>query len=696
MFCRWCVLVIGLPAIAAGAAPARTPGEHWWGVVVGVGQYEHLDPSLALDGPPNDVPLVVTWLRRQGVPRGHLTVLADQVPHSDGLPTRAAILGALGQLPLRMQRGDIAFLYFAGHGSQQPQGGREWSKSDGLDELFLPRDVGRWDGASGRVDRAIADYEVGRAVEVLRARGIFVWLVFDSCHSATMARAVMLPHVRLRAVPSAQLGVPAPAAQETEPSAERAVNLQRAQLPGGYVAFYAAQTVESAPELPLPPGEPGRQVHGLFTYALLKSLAASKGGSYREVAHRILALYASIYPASTPEFEGSLDEPIGAPSAPLVAPSAWPARRAGTGFRIDSGRLNGITPGSMLALHAAIPGSKSESPLGLLRVTRVTLTDAWAEPVSDRGELRARGIASDRSVELATGVVRVLSTGVDTAIRMAGPAPCFSSLPPPGGCEAQASAANAAAVESARRMASNAGNLPSGAEFTQDIDAADLYLIVRDRRLFVVQSAASMNQAASIDLDSNSATDDVRSVLFSASRSVALTRLAREYPENPGELSADVRRSEAGGRWQAIGRPQSAPIPYGTELQIELQNTSAQDLDVTILWLDERFGIVPVYPVDRESNLLRAGSVRVQFPIYARTPGQNRLVFIIERAQSGRPHDLSYLAQPGVARRGEDTGFSALLERIGFSARGTRSGISQDDGEATSMKVLRFEVAAGS
>ena len=148
MSCRWWGLFILVPAMTVAAAPAETPGNRWWGVVVGVGQYEHLDASLALDGPPNDVPLIVNWLRRQGVPRQHLTVLADQVAGADGLPTRAAILDTLRSLPEKMAPGDIAFLYFAGHGSQQPQGGAEWSKADGLDEIFLPRDV-----AAGRAGR---------------------------------------------------------------------------------------------------------------------------------------------------------------------------------------------------------------------------------------------------------------------------------------------------------------------------------------------------------------------------------------------------------------------------------------------------------------------------------------------------------------------------------------------------------------
>jgi hypothetical protein len=699
MFCRWWApLILALPLVSA-LASAETPGDRWWGIVVGVGEYQQLDPALSLDGPPNDVPLVLTWLRRQGVPRRHLTVLADQVPSADGLPTRAAILGALAALPDRMRAGDIAFLYFAGHGSQQPQGGREWSKADGFDEIFLPRDVGRWDARSGHVEGAIVDYEIGASVAALRARGIFVWLVFDSCHSATIARTLMVPHVRLRAVPPTQLGIPAASLSHStlaDSSAVRLVKARGSEGPGGYVAFYAAQTIDSAPEMPLPPGEPGRQVHGLFTYALLKALTTSGGESYREVAHRILAYYGSIYPGTTPEFEGQLDGPIGAPSAPLLSPSAWPAQHQGRDFRIDAGRLNGVTPESLLALYTAIPSSPETAPIGLLRVSRATLTDASAEPVTDPAELKAWRVPADRSAHVGAGIVRVLRTGIDTIVRVAGPAPCFPSLPAPFGCAPTVAPADTASLALARRMAADAGCLPPGAELTSDIDAADLFLLVRGHRLLVVRSATrSIDYAPGVDLEAQNASEDLRQVLFQASRSIALARLAVQFPDQPDELLTEVRTRETTGRWSPIGGQGSTPLPFGAELSIQLQNTGTEDLDVTILAIDDSFSIVPVYPVDRQSNLLRKGSARIEVSGWARPSGESELVFIVERARAGRPHDLGYLAQPGIARNADDTGLAGALERIGFSNRGTRSSISEDDLQSASIKILRYEVSAG-
>lgn len=699
MSCRWWTLFLLVPAVAAAAHSQATPGTRWWGVIVGVGAYEHLDASLALEGPPNDIPPILSWLHRQGVPRQHLTVLADQVAGADGLPTRAAILGALRALPEHMSPGDIAFLYFAGHGSQQPQGGAELSKADGLDEIFLPRDVAGWDPESGVVKGAIAGRDIGPAVEALRSRGIFVWLVVDSCHSATIARALMIPKVRSRGVAPADLGVP-----DTEHSRSRGpaappgsiVKLRQADHAGDYVAFYAAQTVDTAPEMPLPPGEAHSQVHGLFTYSLLKALGATGAGSYREVAHRILAIYASMYPSTTPEFEGALDGAIGAPGAPLLAPGNWPAVRIGSGFRIESGELNGITPHSLLALYAATPRSKNEPPLGLLRVNKVSLSDSWADVVTDAAQLKEWKMRADRSDTVASGVVQVLRTDIDTKVRLAGPAMCFPSMPAPYGCALGGIPTDTEALARARDLLAKPGCLPPGAELVSSLDPADLFLWVKDSRLFVVRAGApAIEPEAGVDIDSPRAVKELGELLFKANRSVALTRLAADFPEALGELTAQARAREPSGHWHTIGDEGAVSVPFGTELSLRLQNTGPSDLDVTIFALDDRFAITPVYPVDQESNLLRKGGAPIEISGWARTAGDNRVLVIAEKARAGRPHDLSYLAQPGVARHADERGLATVLEHIGFSPPGTRSSLEEGDRGEVSIKLMRYEVARG-
>ncbi len=160
-----------------------------------------------------------------------------------------------------------------------------------------------------------------------------------------------------------------------------------------------------------------------------------------------------------------------------------------------------------------------------------------------------------------------------------------TSLPPPYGC--QGSAANpsdAGTVERARQIVDKPGTLPPGAELTADVDAADLFLFVKEHHLFVVQSATrALAPTVGIDLDSPTADADLQRLLFKASRTVALLRLPADFPEMPGGITAQVRTREPMGRWRAIGGQGAAPVALGAELAVELQNTGAEDLDVTIL-----------------------------------------------------------------------------------------------------------------
>ena len=692
------LLVLALLILQVTAARATVPGDHWWGVLVGVSHYAQLGEDLQLSGPANDVPLVMSWLAQQRVPRDHLTVLADQVHGADGLPTRNFILGALAALPDRMKDGDIAFLYFAGHGSQQPEGGAEWRKADGQDEIFLPSDIGHWDMKAGRVENAISGHEVGRAIDALRARGVFVWLVFDSCHSATMARAAAVPGFRLRTASPERLGIPAPAESRVNSAltSQPLVHLADHGLPGEYVAFYAAQTVEATPEMNLPLGDLERKPHGLFSYALLRSLSAGEAASYREVSHRILAFYATTYPGVTPEFEGALDRPVGAPGMPLVSAGAWPAQRSNTAFHVEAGRLNGVTPGSLLALSMPLRSNHGDDPVGLLRVERATLTESWASVVTMPDQIARWKIPADRTDRAGAGVVSLLEAAYDLTIRLAGPAACFPKYPGPLGCATSASAAETAALETAERLTRSAGELPAGSVLSQDADHADLLLWVRGHLLYFLRPNSmptDLDEAAGVDLTSEDAQQKVRDSLARSVRAVGLLRLAADFPGRPDGFASVLMAGQDGTGSMTMLPDHGGTIKVGDSLVVRLQNRGETDLDVTALVLDDRFGITPVFPVDRASNLLRRGTAPVDFPIWMRRPGRQQILFITEESRAGRPHDLSYLAQPGVSRQGAATwGFSALLERIGFAKPGSRGSVSSAERQTSSMRIVSYEV----
>jgi len=692
---RWlCLLLL----LATPIAQAGSPGQRWWGVIVGVGAYPSLHTSLALEGPPNDVPLVLDWLAQGGVPRSHLTVLADGVPHSDGLPTRAASLAALAALPNRMRPDDIAFLYFAGHGSRQPQGARDWTKADGLDEIFLPRDVGRWDGTDGRVEAAIVGHEIGGAVDALRARRIFVWLVFDSCHSATGARATAIPGLRARAVSPEALGVPNITPGSAERAVDHVVRVSKQSLPGQYVAFYAAQTAETAPEMPLPAGALDRKPHGLFTYALLRSLATEGSHSYRDVAHRILAYYTVTYPDTTPEFEGALDDPI--KPGPALRPGSWPAVRDDTDFHIAAGRLNDVTVGSVLTLSPALAGSGHSGPMALLRVRRATLTEAWASPVTEPRELAHWHVPADRSEELGAGVAQLVETNWDLSMRIMGPESCAAVLSAPLGCGSKAPVDDAAWLARARDLIARVPR-PPGLERTEDEGSADLLLVARDQRMFVVNPRAvpsSLGHTASIDLNGAAAETELKTALNRATRVVGLEKLAAEFPGRADALRLGLWVRAGSGAREPLGPAAGrSSVAQGEELTVRLQNAGAEDLDVTILSIDEQFAITPVFPVDQESNRLPGNSAPLEIRGWAGRAGRYELMVISEEGRAGQPHDLTYLAQPGISSRqarqanGE---FEGLLEKMGFAAPGTRGAVSPAERRAAGIEIIRYQVTA--
>lgn len=250
-------------------------------LLIGVSEYPNLARRHQLFGPKNDVPAMRDFLVGAGVDRKHIRVLADQVSDANDLPTSNAINREFIAQQSVSQRGDTVVLYFAGHGSQQPQPPHAPDpEPDGLDEIFLPRDVGAWNGAIGRVEAAIIDDEIGAHISALRLSGVNVIAIFDTCHAGDAIRSPSSTSWRSRSVAAAQLGVP------TSKFLSRAVNFGRAtriapttpmtqqeSLPFGYLlALYASAPNETTIEALLPRGSRGAKPRGIFTAALLQQL----------------------------------------------------------------------------------------------------------------------------------------------------------------------------------------------------------------------------------------------------------------------------------------------------------------------------------------------------------------------------------------------------------------------------------------
>ena len=333
-------------------------------------------------------------LREKGFVDDHIQVLAEGEKH---LPTRKNILATLDRLTQQVKPDDFVFLYFSGHGSQLPisAAAKRHHEPDGLDELFLPRDIGYWQNDVGAVENAIIDDELNTVITALRNKGTFTWIVFDSCHSGTMTRGLTKKDIRERRVSPNALGVPTPnrenlleAGEDEKANSPSPSNIPMASEPdktdsdrdrGGYVAFYAAQTTETTPEMFLPAGNPAPYYHGLFTYTLAEVLAQNDDITYRQAAQN--------YRRPTPLFEGThLDAPIFGTQMRERIPQ-WQIQRKifSSQMKIAAGQLHRLSKGSILAI---LPNAVAtdEAILGYAEITRVSSLESRIKTVAYNGK----------------------------------------------------------------------------------------------------------------------------------------------------------------------------------------------------------------------------------------------------------------------------------------------------------------------
>ena len=337
--------------LLAGAAALALGSTAWaenYALLIGASTYDNLEERYWLKGPANDVELVHTYLTQASpVPfaEDNVRMLADGLEGSEK-PTLSAIRSSFAELTEQVQEGDFVYLHFSGHGTQAPALVPD-SELDGLDEMFLPVDIGAWDDTVGAVENALVDDEIGQLIGALRAKGATVWAVFDSCHSGTVTRAAPGGDdgLRMRKLDPLALGVPDDAMADAQATSRALPNPRaRAESPvgevsgeGGFVAFFAAQTNETTPEKRLPRGKPGRKSQGVFTFTIFETLAENPGLTYRQLGQEILRKYlVGNLALSTPMFEGDLDAYVfsGEAGEKIVQ---WPVKNGEFGLSISGG-----------------------------------------------------------------------------------------------------------------------------------------------------------------------------------------------------------------------------------------------------------------------------------------------------------------------------------------------------------------------
>lgn len=688
MTLRWRELIGCLAGLLLLASPASA---RQYALLVGVSDYPSLRADQQLGGPRNDVLLGRHFLGAAGFAVGDIRILANGLNEAHGAPTRLAILDELDALARKAGRGDFVYLQFGGHGSQQPvRRGHAAHEPDGLDEIFLPEDVGRWDGSTGRVKNALRDDEFGQRIAAIRARGAFVWAVFDTCHSGSLTRGD--DATRPRSIAPESLGIPPRALDRATLRGGGTTSPQAApgraeSAEGGYVYFYAAQPNEATPDTALPADDPQRKPYGLFTYTLAQVVQRHPGISYRQAGERLLQLYAARNVRVTPQFEGSgLDAPVFG-QQPGEGLRQWPLLRDEAGLRIKAGALQQFGAGAIFAVHADAAAAANAEPLGYLRADRTEAMQSVLSTIAWRGKPTHFTLPT-------AAVARLVEPNLRFNLRVALPPKI-----PPG-----AAYARAAKVIDALRASGSAG---LKLEWVSSGQPADVRLLLGGERgtpqLWLLPAdGAWVRQGAgktpSIRLDKSEAA--LRATLAQHLPRIAkAANLMRIAAAGAGNARIETRLSLLrSGVSQEIDHASIPELRAGDRLQLTVRNASLKPQDITVLGIDARHGISLLYPAARdEANRIHPRDTlhipaagEGEIVLNDRTVGRESLLVIAVEAEANSPTvNLGFLAQEALpaTKGGEADDVTELFERAGF---GGEEDAPTARGEAIGKTAIRL------
>lgn len=687
----------------AQAAPATNPGaSERRALLVGVTRYDRLPESRQLQGPANDVALLRRLLVEQfGFPEGNITVLTEAGGDAEKRPTRANIERAFRQLAEAVKPGDQVVVLLAGHGSQQPERDPPRSRQpepDGLDETFLPADIGAWDGKAGTVANAILDDELGAWLRTVTSKQAFVWFVADACHSGTMTRGTEvtrnIPAEVL--VPAAEL-VKARERAGKRGEATRGEPAAALKLPdaGEYLAaLYACRADQVTPEGKYGQDGTEEKFHGLLTYTLCEMLAQSATPlTYRELGRRIVARYAALGRSSpTPLVEGAGRD------REVLRTKNWPGRSAlvlaadDDGFKVNRGLLHGLTPGSILAVYPVAGSKDVDQVLGHVHVTNASITSARVAPCAHGGrpavaQLPAGGRCEVVVIDYGWRRLRLAVDVQDEAAR--------------------------------RRLTDLLKPLAEGQEAVVKVvtaaDRADWLLRLEGSRLVLVPAAGELQTrgVAPHRFGSNANADSypawLKDNLLRIVRARGLLSAAgfSESEQTRGvedgvQIKVEpVRLPNQGDRpVQVLNLSEDRTVRPGDRIAFRIHNPNPFAVHVTLLYVSSDYRILAYWP-ERESeedNRIPAGRT-VTTPVGNvgdKTLGVEHLVVIAVKAQRD-PVDFTCLEQPsldrarGQARGALDSPLGRLLTLAAYGEGGTRS-LTRAEVAGHAMRILTWEV----
>ncbi len=677
--------------------------------MIGVTKYPNLEERHWLRGPEHDVEIVAGLLQKRfKVDPKHIHKLVGWPDKAEERPTKANIRKAFADLAKQVKPGDAAMILFSGHGTQQPANSNPSNvEPDGLDELFLPADTVKWDEAQKTVEGAIVDDEVGQWVTEIREKGAFVWIIFDSCHSGTMTRGISHEGRVNREIAPMALQVPVQAV--TNP-VTRGTQVLKADTGGefsssaakstpgrgGIVAMYAAQSLEPTFELPIPTEK--SDFHGIFSYTLVQILTETKKPiTYRDLAASVSVAYRRngiIQPTALIEGTDLDHEVMGTRNVANRPPITFTGRfQPGELFEVDAGHLMGLREGSVIEVYPPAVAVDPDKPLGVAVVERTKAAFALVTPKAWNGMEAAplaklgggcRGKIVYEKMSLPELNV-ALQTGSGDKVKMV-------------------------AVEKLSKeqgvFLDKVRGISSPWKWSDKLKGADWILRFTDNQTLLLPASGWSEAYRSGDAKaappefSLPKETEVKSALERIARARQLIHIAGDGPSSAdAEMDVKLIRFEKGG--DAKGKPvehgaQGRVLHSGEEIAFEIQNTGLSSLDVSLLFIDSRFGITAIFPergtIDNNRIPPGATIVTPRLEVTIDTAGPEQVVALGVRSANNRV-DFTCLEQASLERtRGTpalDTPLGELLKGAMYHEGETR-GLSPSRATDHTTKLITW------
>ncbi|MBI3560623.1 MAG: caspase family protein [Gammaproteobacteria bacterium] len=374
-------------SLCSYAAARPTNGIRRLALVVGVGKYKNEKvPSLV--GPPNDAKHIYELLtgdKGYGFPKENVCLLLDE----------QATLGRFREafdkvLVDRAQAGDIAVLFFAGHGSQTRD--KNGDEPDNMDETFLLSDS----RTAGQGD--LIDDEFNEMLGKLYKKTPHITVIADSCNSGTSMRGD-------NGTFSARFAQPM----------DESLNTSTASSPGdgghewipesmpGLIALTAASDGTSALET---------AGHGVFTDALLKVLSMTQNQplTYAQLARQVPPLVAA-NSYQIPYFQGDLNQVVFGNTG-RDHPSGWEITAIDSQIKLTGTPLSGMGKGAELRVYAGTAtGGTTRDP----GQAKATLSVDFSSGVNASAHISA---AKEGAAPLEVGDIALLVRPADDFIKL--------------------------------------------------------------------------------------------------------------------------------------------------------------------------------------------------------------------------------------------------------------------------------------